>query len=243
MKRPEFPGLQCESDMGRLQFFHAMKWKDDDDAKTRRRILDWTRFSLDVATGIVSAGAGLCQAVKGYPDLDSALWAVNGYCNAARPKPGPLVEDFYASHCGGQCHVVVDADAVTKATAVGAILHLVQDSFSQSHTARGGNFPYGPYTARVVCAPVEAFYTYDEWQAKVHRPGDNTPTFDEGCARSTIIDPITASSRLMWLWQNGCDSSWAVELVDKDVLGGEGPAKVPNSPEECRETVKNPVRQ
>lgn len=244
LARPRYPSLLCDSDMGRLQFLHAMRPADDSDWDTRWRILAWTQFSFRVATGQVNGAVNLCSEVKKYPGLEGAFWGRKDsrvqrdvskpYCLDPNRTPGPNVSHFFASTCKRACTIPERADEVTRKTALGAIMHLIQDSFSQSHAARGGIFHYGPFSARVVCLPVEQFYNYDAAQATVHGPGDRTPTFDIGCASSTIIDPITATARLLWLYNHGCDSSWAVELVDYGVLGGARPARVPASPQQCR---------
>lgn len=223
--------LLCESHFRRFQFFHAMKVPSDDDAQTRAKILSWTGFSFDVATDRVEGSAPLCEAVKSYPGL------AGSFATSCLPN-GTMREwkiaDLFASTCRRTCELPQNADALTRASALGAIIHLVQDSFSQAHTARGGVFSAGPYSARIVCLPVQRFYSYDEAQAKIHGSGDGTPMFDEECRFSAIVDPITASARLMWLWRNNCQSSWAVELIDRAVLGSSQVARVPSSPEQCR---------
>lgn len=232
-----FGGLLCNSHYGKLQFLHAMRSSADEPAEeTRTKILAWTRTLFEVATGRgVDETTGYCAYFHGRPELSDALAPAGfPFCDdRTDPRSGKTfkawrVHTLFTLECrnpfsSARCTEIVGergADLARK-RAAGALLHLIQDSFSQSHTARGGNFPLGPYAARVVCQPVRAFYDYGK-NSSVHSAGDKAPAFDlVECAREggAVLDPITASAQMLWLIEQRADPHAAVKLIDDRVLG------------------------
>ena len=107
---------------------------------------------------------------------------------------------------------------------MGALLHMVQDSFSQSHVARGPEGSRG-YEARIRCLPAERFYNFNGEDGRGqdgHSAADQLPDYDtESCnaAIRTVDDPITASARLLWMLDQGHSSEQAVAYVRAHVLG------------------------
>lgn len=234
----EYAGILCHSHYGRLQFFHAMRPADVSDEQTRQLIDEWTSYAFRVATGRIPPDSYFCDSVPESP-LRSALVPPGfPYCRGRSAQPW-TVRSFFAFRCGNPfssrtCSVLPE-DGYVSYAATGALIHLIQDSFSQSHTARGGDFPTGPYSARVVCAPVTNFYSYVAEQRAVHKYADKAPAFDEACNSSMTVDPITAVARLLWLVGNQCDERWAVQLIGTGVLGNPHAAlPVPASVEACR---------
>ena len=76
-------------------------------------------------------------------------------------------------------------------TARGALLHVIQDSFSQSHAMRGPATT--PFTPRIVCMVPTGFYNYLGQEG--HADADHIPALDESClGNGSIDDPITASA-------------------------------------------------
>ena len=234
-----FGGLMCNSHYGALQFLHAMRsTAPETAAETRAKILAWTRAAFSIATGQgVDATTGYCAYFRAQPKLlgDALAPADFPYCNdRVDPRSGKTykawrVHTLFTLECrnpfsSARCtEIVGDGGAdLARKRAAGALLHLIQDSFSQSHTARGGTFPVGPYAARVVCQPVRVFYDYAE-NGAVHSAGDKAPAFDlSECAEGQISDPITASAQILWLIEQRADPDAAVKLIEEAVLGRGG---------------------
>jgi hypothetical protein len=201
-----FGGLMCNSHYGALQFLHAMR--------------------------PVAGEAGYCAYFRSQSPALAEAFAPPGfpYCDD-RTEDGKSykawrVHTLFTLECRNpftstKCSELTgDAAAdLARKRAAGALLHLIQDSFSQSHTARGGAFPAGPYSARVVCLPVREYYDYAQ-NSGVHSAADKAPTFDlAGCADGPVADPITASAQMLWLIEQRANPDAAVKLMAEAVLG------------------------
>lgn len=214
-------GLLCASHYGQLQFMHAMMSPKAADSFEDQRalILAWAEFAFRVSTDAEFANQDYCSTVSSLEntDLKAALAFDNAdqsdsFCSERRHsvyfwrtyKPWK-VSTLFAFSCEepinlNTCGVV--SDVIAQQAAAGAILHLIQDSYSQSHTSRSVDGtvlpPTGPFNARIVCAPARAFYVYQE-QTGVedrHKPADASPMLDESCTieERQVDDVITASA-------------------------------------------------
>ncbi len=201
-------GLLCSSHYGRLQFLHAQARPEDrpsgspedyrDPAITRSNILAWARFAYRAATEREFRSSNYCGsvAVLEHEGLRTAL----GFSNAAlcedRVMTGKGVSiryrawtvgtlfglDCQAVLKEGPCwnHIEAYDDERARYGARGAILHLIQDSFSQSHVARVPDdeaLPeaLGPFVARVVCRAPTQYYDYSQQTKQTHGRSDVRP--------------------------------------------------------------------
>jgi hypothetical protein len=99
------------------------------------------------------------------------------------------------------CDPIPD-DRVPRLAALGAILHMIQDSFSTSHTVRSLDLANMEIT-KVYCYPVTKFFEYSEQMENgvAHNKSDEPPVkFDDSCFKkeNPILDPITASAIALW---------------------------------------------
>ncbi|MBT1063989.1 hypothetical protein KJY73_10415 [Bowmanella sp. Y26] len=124
---------------------------------------------------------------------------------------------LFSFHCDGKvyssiCDIVSDPEEVSNA-ALGSIIHMIQDSYSASHTNRGVNVA----EPRVLCNAVDGFYSYSSQDTDQHGLSDKWPSFS--CSKeSETLDPVTAVAQLLWLYQN--DGTTAdVEALIENVLG------------------------
>lgn len=229
-----FGGLMCNSHYGALQFLHAMRpVAGEAPSETRAKILGWTRAAFSIATGQgVDATTGYCAYFRSQSPALAEAFAPPGfpYCDdrteGGKSYKAWRVHTLFTLECRNpvastKCSELTGdaAAALARKRAAGALLHLIQDSFSQSHTARGGAFPAGPYSARVVCLPVREYYDYAQ-NSGVHPAADKAPTFDlAGCADGPVADPITASAQMLWLIEQRANPDAAVKLMAEAVLG------------------------
>ena len=232
------PGLLCQSHAGQLQFLHAMKYGEESAETTKAKIEAWSRFAFEVATGS-SIDQEICPLGTSYPALRDAFASLDFSSCGAHQGSRWTVRHLFGFRCSnlfwsGKCGII-DNDAEIRLAAMGSLIHLIQDSYSQAHNARGGEFPKGPYAARVVCQPVTAFYDYGSQSVSTHDKADRAPTFSLGCQLgSATLDPVTAVARLKWMAANHCHASWASALVIGDVLERRDDSRLPASPEACR---------
>lgn len=233
-------GLLCSSHYGRLQFMHAQATREDaGSAKaTRDIILDWATFAYRAATEPEFRKTNYCDAVQ---QEDAGLRTALALSNDSLCKPrrrwflGIIpagsydpwsVGTFFSLHCPnpGQEAVCWErtgeyGEQSARAAAIGALLHLVQDSYSQSHVARVPNKertpgPRGPFEARVVCQAPSAYYDYEAQNRDTpddvgnrpedpHAVADFAPTLHESCsnAQRSVDDVITASAAILYFAQ------------------------------------------
>ena len=163
-----FGGLMCNSHYGALQFLHAMRpTAGEAPSETRAKILGWTRAAFAIATW---AGA-LMRRRDIAPISEANLRRLRRHLRrpafpiaTTGPKAGKAIRRWrvhtlftlecrnpFASTKCSELTGDVAADLARK-RAAGALLHLIQDSFSQSHTGAGAAFfPPAP-TAPASCA-------------------------------------------------------------------------------------------
>lgn len=244
-------GLVCSSHYGRLQFLHAMGSAADLDRKvTLRKIYAWSAFTYDVATGRIDLGLDLCKAVTpayggkpAYAALAEAFEAAPGSCEFPEGKKGSdrphgmSIRAFFTADCAGKvrmpgkpCGPRADVaasaatDALARRTAIGALMHLVQDSYSQSHVSRpigGVAVAYmGPFTATVACTFPVAYFDYgSQAYYQNHADGDQRPTLDSSCRSGTVAEPVTASAVIAWKVAHARPTAEMVAWLTAHVFG------------------------
>lgn len=237
----DFPGLTCNSHYGTLQFFHSMASIQPGETvaggalepakQTVGKMLDWAGFSAEVAMGRLG-NQNYCVTVRALPFAGNSLAPPSfPYCDSW------TVATFYGFTCrhllnSKKCPAELP-DAEIRRAATGALLHMVQDSYSRSHAGRGEQIPDGPYDrAEVRCQAISSFYRYDRKQKENHGDADRAPSFATDCASAAVMDPITASARIIWFVRNGCDSTWVQDLVFWGVIRN-SPTAIPQDSEAC----------
>lgn len=234
-------GLLCASHYGRLQFMHAQVLSFDAGGprNPRQLMLAWADFAFEAATSTAFRAIEYCDAVEKIeePQLKTALtFSDKTFCTEGRKgfvkKYGAWkTSTFFALTCSNplqenSCWMPrqeTEVDKVAALAARGAVLHLIQDSFSQSHVARvpEGSVPpgaRGPFTARIVCRPPVAWYDYNVQNLAItddlggpivdakgklidkHGAADGKPEIDISCAdpARVVDDPVTASAKALW---------------------------------------------
>jgi hypothetical protein len=223
-------GLLCNSHYGEMQFFHAQATRRGERAvETHDKIRRWGEFLFRVSSSRHLSDQDLDEA---YCKVFSPRDAFN---SAMLPRPQSIpCEDqkdpawklttLFTMKCANPitsvgCGEEVRSSRHVKARvyATGALLHLIQDSYSQSHCERGwcGVKP-GDRTivAKVECVPVTRFTAY-RGQTR-HDEADKVPVFEESCRGDTgVDDPITAGAKVLWHIQNRSDVDLFLEDLDK----------------------------
>ncbi len=132
------------------------------------------------------------------------------------------VKSFFSNECtgkfgSGQCTVIEDKDEIMF-SALGSILHLVQDSYSKSHVSRGGT----PALSEIVCSPPENFHSYLNQDSDTHTKADKWPVFHSTCNLGSggTLDPITAVAQIIFLHAKGEKDVKKIEDIITKVYGG-----------------------
>lgn len=114
----DFSTLTARSHFGDLQFFHGMASKDAEaPATTKQNMLAWARFLVDVITGRIATTAKLEDVAAVKPFF---------------PDHGKLtIKQLFGWKKG--------SDVQIRQRAVGALFHMIQDSFAHGHVERAAS--------------------------------------------------------------------------------------------------------
>lgn len=190
--RPAFgPGhyLLYRSHFGDLQFMHAMAAHHGERAAdTAARMTRWAQFLWGIAIGELPRGAYI------------RTLNIEGL---APYFPGDITATNLLSTG------IIEARAHLDEVALGALLHMVQDSFSQAHAGRGPEPGDVCQRAPRFEQPgkITRFYSYAGQAGKLH---DTEDSFDALSRHTLQVQPgaVDASRALLTLWQE--KATWPV---------------------------------
>lgn len=123
------------------------------------------------------------------------------------------------------CQEVTDVRSA-QITALGAIIHVVQDSYSPSHTKRGqcaaasGKEP----ASKISCLPIAQFYTYNVQDASKHNASDVLPIAVDASCRITgdkpggVDDAVTATATVLWHAAHGKTADELIAYLERAVF-------------------------
>jgi len=202
----------CQSHFGNLQIWHGMKpsrpWCDgqsdfgcdipSENSGVRNEIIKWAEFLAGVATGKISLDSAL---------TDNAGHLFDGACDKVYSS-SMKVRDLFRTDCSSKsnaaqitiCNTNNITDEKVRILAVGALLHLVQDSYSRSHVFREGG-DQGCPAATVSCGNPVYYYDYSMQDSNKHGVSDQWPLWAENC-NSKSVDPIAIGATIILLAEN-----------------------------------------
>lgn len=115
-------------------------------------------------------------------------------------------------------------------SALGSIIHMIQDSFSKAHTVRYPDDSDLRTTPEIVLNPVSEFRSYNGQDENKHKLSDKLPVIVEGINTGKIMDPITASAQVIWLHANFTNKAIVrgsnISQIISDVYGELGKNKL-----------------
>ena len=204
-------GLLCNSHYGSMQFFHAQATEPGEPAEvTRAKIMAWGELLFGVATGGMDdrLDTPYCRVFDGPGVLDEAMRPEADAVPCMSGPDGPwLLSDLFTMECRNpfdprSCAVRRGPRAreIARTKATGALLHLIQDSYSQSHAQRGEvrMVRGGPMVAEIVCRPIRQFTSFVVQDQDRHGEADRAPSLHPSCSGSPAIDDaVTASAKAL----------------------------------------------
>lgn len=208
-------GLACNSHFGLLQFFHAQASSTDEPyLSTKNKVLAWVKFNYSIVRNASLLSEPYCRYFdnlkkdSGAYEMASAFLPVD-HQDLEQCQNNYTLNWIYNSSCktlaSDKCESVEDTRNA-QITALGAIIHVIQDSYSQSHNQRGNctdNENKQP-VSKISCLPIEQYYTYNAQDAGKHNDSDVLPIkIDASCQTATdaklaIDDAVTATARVLW---------------------------------------------
>jgi hypothetical protein len=187
--------LLYRSHFGDLQFFHAMAAYDGEQAQdTQRRMKMWAQFLWGIATQTLAKDKFI--KTLGVPGLDAYF-------------PGDM------SAINLLATGIVEVRKDLHQVAIGTLLHMVQDSFSQAHAERtdasGGQCDAVPRFAQP--GRIVRFYGYAGQNGPAH---DKEDTFDALELQTLQVSPnvVDVSRAFLTLWKEGAAWSEAQKYFD-----------------------------
>ncbi|MDU0355799.1 hypothetical protein RS130_19615 [Paraglaciecola aquimarina] len=211
-------GLFCNSHFGVLQFFHSQASKPNDENTyavepynvTRNKILGWLRFNYEIVLNSELLKLGYCKTFinmrnkSEYGGIDRGFLPADYDHNFFQCSSPTSLQWIYHHKCENplgskDCKPIGDTKTYQIA-ALGAIVHAVQDSYSQSHTKRGEcSTSNGKNDSKVNCGAIEQYYNYNAQNSDKHSESDTLPiSIDSGCDISSVDDVVTATARILW---------------------------------------------
>ncbi|MEZ4733138.1 MAG: hypothetical protein R3E79_39075 [Caldilineaceae bacterium] len=139
--------LLKRSHFGDLQFLHGMAESGEEAATTHANVLRWSEFTYKIAT----AGIPAYTLIRNVP--------VSGI-SSLFPKLGNLrVDELFAI----KCNLRMLADV--KKRAAGSLLHMIQDTYTESHTER-------EEVDKTRRGKIKSFHAYAEQDPESHKEKD-----------------------------------------------------------------------
>jgi hypothetical protein len=167
--------LLRRSHYGDMQFLHAMASPGETLTRTRERMLLWAEFTYRVATGEFGTDAL----------IGSLSLPING--DILRGLGARTVHQIFETRASATPDMI-------RTIALGALLHMVQDSYSPAHTAR-------LMTAGANAAPFGAISVFHDFGCQVPSKhaeldrADSSPWL--AAALRPVLDPVTVGAQLI----------------------------------------------
>ncbi len=199
--------MTARSHFGDLQFLHGMALAGEEAATTQANMLMWTEFTYRVGRGEIPITTRIQDVPnsltgKGHKEKFRALFPPN--VEVAQLN----VEQFFGVKEGGP------GDA--KARAIGSLLHMVEDSFTESHTEReelGGG----------LVGRIKSFHAFAGQDKALHHradlPSGEGRTTEERIRNTPhAMQAVDIAKRVLEMLN---ESDWTpeVEMMFKDILG------------------------
>jgi hypothetical protein len=216
------------SHFGDMQFLHAMAGRAGEPAvETRRNILRWAEFTWRVARGEIRPGARVHELRRGGSPLDPATAEWVSALFASPAKKTWTVRDLFVATTGDLRQV-----------AFGALLHMVEDSYSAAHVRRAAlRVQANGCPSYDAADAIAAFYTYSGQDTEKHGLCDDAPDWLETPRRGS---PVEVLAELVRARREGRDWPAVRPMLEETVLRLADDAAAA-APGRCFEIVANPL--
>ncbi len=213
-KIDEIYDLMYRSHCGDMQFLHSMASKKNERPElTIDKILMWSEFSFKIATGRIKHSLHF-HSVKQYlsnsksKDLFTSLIIDNG--DRRTDWTPSLMFNFRCTRrflSGLQCPPNFAPAESTRDRALGSLLHLIQDSFSDSHVLRHPD-TIGSASAISGRGPIVEFLSFNDQSRVEHSKADKRIVLEDTPHQDHSLNVVEIGAKLILI----CHS----ERVSKD---------------------------
>jgi hypothetical protein len=191
------------SHCGDMQFLHSMASSDNERAKeTKEKILMWIEFAYKVSTGIIPHNLYFRSAHK-YLDEDTKGLFQKYVTNYGLTRSCWQPEDLFTLKCDRDfgeitCEKFHNKHSEEKVMniALGSALHVIQDSFSDSHTSR---LPHHENLCSKIKSrgSIDAFLIYTQQDKNKHSKADKMPTDISTIPAAIGLDGIDVCTQII----------------------------------------------
>jgi hypothetical protein len=200
------------SHFGDLQFLHAMaRVEGEPAAETQARMLLWAEFTYQVWLGEIDLQTELSQvSVRGVPELfPGKRWTVRRLFSMNCDTPTSGCREPGADY----------TDELIRQTALGSLLHMIQDSYSAGHTERLGPTLEPRAEGLVVdFGSIKRFHSYAKQDERLHKLSDARPGWAKSALAFQGRNPVSDSARLLQLAGLGANKASADWMKVRDFL-------------------------
>ncbi len=169
-----------------LQFLHAMASNEEESAQfTRDAIMSWIEFTYKVASGYIPIHTPFKQLQKFLTSKAGKVfkkyftqqgrrlnWTPAYLFSLKCSREVTLPSAFGELDCS-QTEWLADKKGIQN-IALGSLLHVIQDSFSDSHVSRNPDYD-GNYSLIHGRSAIQTFNTYKKQSIRLHRGADSYP--------------------------------------------------------------------
>lgn len=216
----------CISHFGHLQMAHSMKpsapWCKSKSPNsrtceianidTKNAIEAWVRWLVPIGKGAVKISDSVLNTEFGQKAFDAT------YCESVYPTDFSYQSLFFvdctkdqwkkmfAFWKWGKCSVPAPSapEVELRNRAIGAILHVIQDSYARGHTIRAATTGSNWCSSRISCTAISRFSEYTTQDRDQHSAADKNPVWDASCFKSerVVDDPITAGAKVLAMFED-----------------------------------------
>lgn len=231
-----------------LQFLHAMASSDEEKARdTQKAVMMWSEFSYKVATGFIPVHT---RFSKMYQFLSpEATHTFKKYFTNDGLRKNWTPAYLFSLKCvrqkvGQNLFTPLDCSETdwmaakenVQNIALGSLLHVIQDSFSDSHVSRNPEYE-GEYSLIHGRSAINTFNAYTKQSFNLHRGADGYPKDYEGpmserdlnleevCAQiisNVLSDRGKSRKKMLWSKTAGYLKNGVFRIINPNALAGAG---------------------
>lgn len=223
------PMMLYRTSFGDLQFLHSMASRDDEPAaETKAKMLAWAKFTYNVFAEKIGVKEKLSSVPEIWKIVNKPGWTVGALFD---PVPGgewkrsrnPFKFGRYEPN-GKPRKQNLESGIIVRYVALGSLLHMIQDSYSDSHAAR--KLGCNPLAKRK--GPILAFRNYAGQKPEDHGLADVYPEWLKHGKLATE-NPVWATAQIISYAFN--DEPWenVEKFLDTQVFALEDASRLPDS--------------
>lgn len=206
---------------GDLQFLHAMASTDNEIAdETKKKIMAWAKFTYNIYVSKEKGNLAKRTISSFNPEISNIIgkdYTIGALFDPARVGRMPFTVPGRCGHyepSGRPRAYNHSAETDVKDIALGSLLHMVQDSYSESHVYR----ELGCNIAMSTKEKIILFRNYGSQNPGHHREADRLPDWIDRYKELKTDNPVWASAHLIQYASHDIPWETVHDFLDKKVF-------------------------